>query len=200
MAKSVILCDVDGVLADCGNAVRNAAQKFVYQHGCMAPNGLWSTDYQIPPVADQKQFEYGPWLFPYPGDYKRFVGVEKCRDRLGYEINLFPGACEFVRDLEKIGEVVFCTSHWHGMAHWVPAREALLNTHFYGIDIVFTHAKHRVIGDILIDDRPCTVRQNLRGMLFDQPWNRADTDLNNRRYCGYEEVLEHLRGHYGQRY
>jgi 5'(3')-deoxyribonucleotidase len=197
MTREVILCDVDGVIANCSGAVHRAAQDFVLVHGLL--NGGKTPDFNhvVPPAAEQAQFEFEPWLFPHVEDYARFVEYELSRDRLGWEIELFPDAERFIAELQKLGEVVFCTSQWSGMGCWVPARERLLHSHFPGVDIVFTHAKHRVHGSYLIDDKPSTIRHpgnKDRGLLFDQPWNRKDTDLDDWRFEGYDAVLDALGG------
>lgn len=194
---NVILCDVDGVIADCTGAVGRAAQDFVLVHGLY--NGGKKADFGhvVPPTTECKQWEFEHWLGFDKDDSKRFFAYEMLRDRLGHEVELFPGAVEFVAELRKLGEVVFCTSQWSGMGCWVPAREKLLTTHFPGCDIIFTHAKHRVHGAYLIDDKPSTIRHEgnrHRGMLFDQPWNRNDTDLDDWRFEGYGAVLDALGG------
>ena len=62
---------------------------------------------------------------------------------------------------------------------------------------MFTHAKHRVHGAYLIDDKPSTVRHpdnKDRALLFDRPWNRDATDLDDWRFLGYDAVLDALGG------
>lgn len=172
-----ILLDCDGVLVDCAAAVHAAAERIL---GCSVPH-----------YSEWKHFEFGEAMGLTPQEAEYFFREIQLHPTLGHDIELFPGAAEFVRKLAETRDVVFVTAHWRGIEHWVSARDKLLSENFPGIDVVYTHAKHRVLGDALLDDKPENIDMNpARGWLFDQPWNRNRRDLW--RVCSYAEALEVL--------
>lgn len=193
--SDIILCDVDGVIADCAGTVRKAIQDFVLVHGLTHGGKHLDHSHDVPELS-----EWHSWYFEvnaglHPEDAARWHEYELSRDRLGWEVPLYPGAEEFVNELRKLGVVVFCTSQWSGMGCWVPARERLLQSHFPGTPVVFTHHKELVVGNYLIDDKPATIRHDHnkpRGLLFHQPWNSKESDLDDWRFDGYGAVLDAL--------
>ena len=72
------------------------------------------------------------------------------------------------------------TASWKGSLTWAGEREAWLKQHFdldYN-DITFSHAKHKVHGDIFIDDKPSSLElwqarhPNGVALLWKDVWNR----------------------------
>lgn len=96
-----------------------------------------------------------------------------------------PSAIVAIRELAKKHEIVFVTSPMKTSPTWCYDRALWLHRNFGTFPIVFTEQKHLVRGDLLIDDKPSTVRQFLaagRGaVLFDAPWNREDRHLDSAR-------------------
>lgn len=177
MTRRTVLLDVDGVIADCAAAVHRAAEQILER--------------PVPGPHTWEHFDFHSAMSLGREDAARFrAGIQR-HSTLGHDIELFPGAQEFVLKLAETRDVVFVTAHWRGLDHWVSARDKLLNDAFPGFDVVYTHAKHRVIGDSLLDDKPENIDANAaRGWLFDQPWNRHRKDLW--RVRNYAEALEVL--------
>ena len=72
---------------------------------------------------------------------------------------VYEGAKEGVARLREFAEVHPVTAHFYTCPHWVHEREAWILEHF-GIpatDIVHTHAKHLVAGDVLVEDKTATL-------------------------------------------
>lgn len=112
-------------------------------------------------------------------------------DNLGWKIDLFPGAQDFVLELFARGhDVFFVTAPWPGIKSWVHTRTNLLE-HFFGescFDTVFTKAKHRCAFDVIVDDNPEVLRAvGARGIVFDNLWNQT---VPGRRAFSFEHCLE----------
>jgi 5'(3')-deoxyribonucleotidase len=177
MKVRTVLLDCDSVILDCSSAVHAAAEQIL---GC-----------SIRHPSTWQHFEFDEAMSLTPQEAEYFYREIQLHPTLGYDIELYPGAKEFVLELSKTRDIVFVTAHWRGIEHWVTARDKLLHENFPGFDVVYTHAKYRVVGDVLLDDKPENIDMNpARGWLFDQPWNRTRRDL--RRVCSYSEALEVL--------
>jgi 5'(3')-deoxyribonucleotidase len=171
-----ILIDVDGVLADCATPVHTAAERIVGR--------------RLPTPDVWYHFSFGPslGLTKQEDDYLHLTLRKE--DNIGWKIDFYDGACEFVAKLGRDFDLAFVTTHWMGMGSWVPARDNLLRNYFPDIAVVYCKEKWRVQGDWLIDDRAETIAENKeRGILFSQPWNRK-ADKTFLRARSYEEVLE----------
>ncbi len=70
-----------------------------------------------------------------------------------------PGAVTAVKKLRSLAFVSFVTSPWDTSSYWMWERAQWLRTFFEAdpIDIVHTHKKWCVNGDVIIDDRPSNV-------------------------------------------
>lgn len=186
-----ILLDVDGVIADCQAPIHLAAELHLGR--------------PLPGPEHWHSFDFGESMRMTKSESRSFsawvVGTN-----LPWHIKLYPYAEVLVARLQAIGEVVFVTSPWDGFAQWIPARRHLLEP--FGLGIVFTHDKHTVPGDVLIDDKAETVLRNRsRGILWDQPWNRGVDGLTRaagplelislveaaKRDLPYRETLEEIR-------
>ncbi len=82
--------------------------------------------------------------------------------------------------------------------HWEYERRKWLNKHFEvpGFRVISTSAKHQVIGDVLIDDKPANLYNWLKrhptgfGILWDHPYNRdAEMRQNMLRTRSWEDVF-----------
>lgn len=172
-----VLLDVDGVIADCMTPVHRAAEGILGR--------------PLPRPDQWEHFEFKDALQLDSREDELLHQALLSDDRVGREILLYPGAYKFVKTLSRHADVVFVTSHWRRMPHWVPARDALLENCFPGLDIVYTHSKTRVLGDVLVDDKPKNILENRhRGLLFSRPWNRHAVGL--KRVESYEQILEML--------
>jgi 5'(3')-deoxyribonucleotidase len=177
-----ILLDVDGVLADCATPVYNVARRVI---GERVPQPKYWHDFE---------FDVSMGLSAYERD--RLYGTIHNEDALGWHVQPYPGAQDFVEELLGLEyDVVAVTAHWTlggVLPCWVPARCELITECFFDIPVVFTHHKGRVQGDFLVDDGPHNLGKTpSRGILFDQPWNRK-TDFW-RRARTYQQVLEMVK-------
>lgn len=112
----------------------------------------------------------------------------------------YPEALGAYQKLSTIGKVVWVTAPLKGAPHWHLERLEWLETHFGASeeDVVFTHDKSHVWGDVLIDDKLENVeswaethKQGL-GILWDRPYNRARTPAGTKRVHSWWEVYDHL--------
>lgn len=95
------------------------------------------------------------------------------------EMQPLPGAQEAVKSLRELGcEVICATAPFDGAPHWMNERQEWLKHHFGFAhkDIVQTHRKDLLRGDILVDDRHEHARDFPgMGLLWTCPWNeKAD--------------------------
>lgn len=159
MIKPVLLLDVDGVIADCSTAVHKFAQRILGR--------------ELPGPETWSEWDHASAMGLDEMDAQLFNFLAKHDEEMPNSIQLYPGAAESVRALGEHFEIVFCTTPWKGNKHWVPARDKLLEQ--FGCDVVYTSAKHRVLGDVMLDDAPHNI---LRGgpckyyVLFDRPYNQ----------------------------
>ena len=137
MTRRTVLLDVDGVIADCATAVHRVAEQILER--------------EVPPPSTWKHFDFHEAMELPPHEIHRFREAIQRHPTLGYEIKLFPGAQEFVLKLAETRDVAFVTVHWTGLDHWVSARDKLLYDVFPGFDVIYARAKHRVMGDALLD-------------------------------------------------
>ncbi len=69
---------------------------------------------------------------------------------------LHPLAQDGIKKLQKVAEVIICTSPFYGGKTWVYEREAWLKQHFKidGKEIIHARRKYHIAGDMLVDDKP----------------------------------------------
>ena len=143
--KPVVLCDVDGVIADFASAVLETlmAETTIYhevsgikeyeiQKALKIPDDAWN---QVCSVIDTTRFAYNN-IYTYPG----------------------AGA---VARLMKIADVYFVTKPWRGSDTWCADRVEWLCDHFGDVadKVIFTGHKHLIRADMFIDDHPETLRK-----------------------------------------
>ncbi len=94
----------------------------------------------------------------------------------------YPGAKDFLKDLQCLGRVYAVTAPWRADT-WAHERREWLAGHIHENHVlsVPTGAKHMVSGDILIEDNPETIGDWLHGnprghaILIDRPYNQVAT-------------------------
>lgn len=153
-----ILLDVDGVVIDCAAAVKTEAE-------CILGRTL-------PPISDWDSFAFEESWGLNEAQTTYFYKTICNRDILPGTLKFYPGAVEAVHDLAKDWDVCFLTAEWKGMPSWIAVREKMLSQ--FGLDVIYTHAKHRVKGDFLVDDRISNLDNHpAESILVTRPWNRG---------------------------
>lgn len=106
------------------------------------------------------------------------------------EMKPLPGARAAVETLRGLGEVLCVTSPFDGAPHWMNERVEWLKHHmgFNHKDVIHTHRKDLIRGDILVDDRYEHAWDFPgKGLLFDRPWNQGETKW---RVFSWDDVLQ----------
>jgi 5'(3')-deoxyribonucleotidase len=158
--KPTLLIDCDGVLSD----FITPALAVVASLG----------DYEVPDTELLKIEHVLPE--DVGAEYMRRVTTRGfCSSLLPY-----PGAQDAVRELRELAEVVIVTASFGQCPTWAWERTTWLADHF-GIepgDVVHAGRKHRVVGDVFVDDHPKHVaawaQAHPRGtpLLWDRAYNR----------------------------
>lgn len=170
MTKRLLL-DCDGVICDCSTPVHRFAEKLLRR--------------KLPLPSEWLDWEHSVAMRMTPDETRDFNHEIKKSD-VAFEIQFLPGAEETVHKLIKKFEVVFVTAGWKYYPAWVPAREHLLEP--FNCPVIFTHHKHMVMGDMLVDDKPANLLQTFaEPVLFDAPHNRATDGMQ--RIFSLEEIL-----------
>lgn len=174
----IIYIDMDNVIAEC--------------------NARWleiiSREYGFDIVKeDMREYNFDNVI---PDAYMKHVFQIPRRRRFLLGLDPIPGAQEAVLELSRDHELYFVTTPLMDSlyAHWEKARWLML---YFGIGeeyIIFTHHKHLLRGDVLIDDKLENL-EKFKGyrIVFDQPWNRCFNGLkpfSARRCVTWEGVLK----------
>jgi 5'(3')-deoxyribonucleotidase len=83
--------------------------------------------------------------------------ITEC-DQFAAKLDVLAGAVSGVRRLREVAEVYIVTSPWWSQPTWLRDRTNWLHKHF-GItanNVVYTGAKHLIVGDVLVDDKTST--------------------------------------------
>jgi 5'(3')-deoxyribonucleotidase len=135
--------------------------------------------------------------------YKAVMTEGWCRSLPAYE-----GAKEAVTFMREHATVIPVTAHFFDSKHWVYERDAWIIEHL-GIpqtDIVHTHRKFQIDGDILIDDKISHLRSwigrrpSKRGVLFQRRYNQAEVlerTSNITMINGWGNLVAYLSDVYG---
>jgi 5'(3')-deoxyribonucleotidase len=116
-----------------------------------------------------------------PKEHARAFWREVAEERPHTKMKPYPGAVEGVRALVGVATVYIVTSPLGACRTWARDREDWLLDNFgIGSDyVIHTSAKHRVMGDVFVDDRPENVALWQReheascGVLWEAPYNRT---------------------------
>jgi 5'(3')-deoxyribonucleotidase len=179
MRDVVLLLDVDGPLGDFHSEARNVA------------NALFGLNLKIE--------DFVTW------DVTDILPTQKMKDEMnaaiarpGFasRIEPTPESLVAVRELKEICEIVYVTTPHPHSPTWMKERETWLR-HHYDVshdEIVHAFKKHHVVGDLLVDDRPKTIRKweahhpKAHALLWDMPYNQ--TDRGFKRMRTWKEVID----------
>jgi 5'(3')-deoxyribonucleotidase len=160
----LVLCDVDGILADfVAAAIAMIERRFAIHY---TPEQVDMWDFASLPGFQAIKDEF--W------EMTQGVGFAS-------SIPVFPGAVEGIERLRTIADVEFLTSPMHGSKTWVHERNEWLERYFdaHHKDVMHVHRKERVPGRVLIDDKIEHIANwesahpNGLGLLWDRPYNRG---------------------------
>jgi 5'(3')-deoxyribonucleotidase len=183
--KPIVLCDVDGVLANFTDPILAHC------------NVLTGKSHKF---EDVKHYSI-ELLYPELGAHKVFEPVLKQGFCLG--IRPLPGAVDGIQALREHARVLIVTSPWYSSKFWHYERTQWLMSMFniQPTDIIFTSQKHLVRGDSFIDDQVGHVGQWAKAnrfrpaFLWAQPYNEgAPLRHNCVRVSNWDAVVEWAKG------
>lgn len=159
---SLILVDMDGVIADWGRAYGDALDLY----GADADN--------IPRHKDQRTFDLTEGLTPQ----EKAIVAEAMSMMRYNELAVIPGAIKALRSMVEYGhDVMICTSPWlpnkfcaQDKIDWVERKLGRV----WAERVIITKDKTLVMGDWLIDDKPGITGRRTpvwRQIMFSQPYN-----------------------------
>lgn len=189
----LLLCDVDGVLADFTGAVLSLVEAYTGRRYTRADVTSWS---------------YREALGLTPEEW-RDVSAHISQPGFARRLEPLPAAEELRRLIASTPalDVQFVTSPWRSSPTWYADREAWLCDTFgrtQGRRVTFTSEKHHVAGDWFVDDSADHVRawveaQVIRrhpepwhAFVWDAPYNRGET--RGVRVSSFADVMRHTRG------
>lgn len=178
----IILCDVDGVLADFEGHIRAHAK---------LETPTTEMDFRLTHTKEE------------------LARVKVCADseKFCYTMPSFQGSLRFVRRLERMGELYAVTAPWVSSKYWMHERFVWLAAGGFNSQRIImcpSASKHLVRGDIMIEDTPRNLFTWLNanptghGLLYDLPWNREGTKTFDQvgphprmtRVLDYDEALD----------
>lgn len=178
-----ILLDCDGVVLNLAATLHKFVQRMLAR--------------KVPPPESWKSYDFREAMELTRSEWEFITKMLARKDRIGYQIPYYPQAQSFIEHLGFENKVVFTTSPWRGLDHWVEARYGVLD-HFLGrrnYSIVLTHDKHLISGDWLIDDKWENMEKTPeRGILFLRPWNAKLSNFAAFIASNYTDVLAILDG------
>ena len=180
MTKKRILLDVDGVCGDFITPTLGVVYDMTGKRYAHDDVVKWELEEL---VAPEQQDEF----------WARLSAPGFTRSMLPYA-----DAVQAVQRLIARHEVYFVTAYMHSSSTWVYDRDRWLHEHF-GVNysrVVHTKAKHLVVGDVFVDDKPSNVaawaeaHPSGKALLFDRGYNRAEEA--GVRVCGWDAVFAAL--------
>lgn len=185
MRRKVVLCDVDGVVADFLTAFLKEVQQVTgVEH---SPEEI--TSYGIEEVLGLDAI------------VSREVQARVCVPGFAHTLKPYPEAVEGIKRVAEISEVYFVTSPFEGSSTWVADRQEWL-TELFGREqaqmVVHTKHKHLIAGDYLIEDQLTTLKKWLlrwplkTGVVWDRPYNRRPESAFISRAHNWGDVLDLL--------
>ena len=191
--KPVVLCDVDGVLAD--------FEKAIFAHLAL------NHDLALDPAQKRE--------FRFPHAYPDQITQDIWRDCIElinsqhfcYTLAPYEHAVAGVQAMMEIADVYFVTSPWWSSLYWLRERTEWLCGQFgqtQGRKLVLSSEKHLVRGDILIEDKPESLDAWIHAqmaarhpepwqpILWERPYNREWN--RGHRCCTWAQVLDIVEG------
>lgn len=169
-----VLVDCDGVLSDFVN----------YLLVQLAVNGLIALDVK---AEDVTQYDLSKSLGVSWDTINSFVRIP------GYCASMppYPEAKKWLADLREIADVTIVTAPYKGSRHWIGERIWWLTQEFdlTEHEICVWDQKHRIEGDLIIDDAPKHVEAADYGWLMARPWNADSTHPNRGDYAAILEAV-----------
>lgn len=185
MSRPVILVDCDGVLLDFNTPAYEVVEEVTKVYIPLDERVRWDICGD-PRIAEHRNEIERRWRL----------------DDFARRIKPYPRAPEAIKALRMRNSVFALTAHMRGSETWVHIRDELLIREF-GFEhkeIIHTHAKHMVRGDVFIDDKPAhiehwqsTYPQSV-AILWDQPYNRDSwVRLRARKWDDVQTVMSMMK-------
>lgn len=164
MTKPIILLDMDAVLFDFHNGLRDLVIEDAYMNGY---------ETQIP-------FEFETWsLFTGHTETDKAISNVLNQQRFFADLEPMEGAVEAVESLRESATVFFCSTPFHTNPHCAEDKAHSLNKAFgegSSKSLILTSDKTVVRGNVLVDDRP-----DIHGAIDRPEWTQVYYDhLYNR--------------------
>ncbi len=184
MRKPVLLCDVDGVVADLTQHILDIVQ------ACF---GVTYTPEHITQYWVEKALHLTELQTKEMYERLDVAGTAMA-------LRPYPKAISALKRLQKKTELVFLTSHLKSNATWVYDRDRWIESYFRKPPpVIHTHHKEFVPGDIFVDDKYENISAWKKAwpdgiaVLWDRPWNHREicSPRNENefiRYSDWEEV------------
>jgi 5'(3')-deoxyribonucleotidase len=154
-----ILCDIDSVMAQTMKHWLSIYNKKYFDNLIVEDVTLWDIDKVVKPSCGMAIYN----IIKEPGFF--------------YDLEPMPGMVKAIGELQAAGHEIILVSSSprkgktsaYDKVRWVEKYLPDFNTE----DIVFTHRKDVVSGDLMLDDAPHNI-EAFPGLtcVFDQPWNR----------------------------
>lgn len=191
MLMPTILVDVDNVLAD-------TIKGFINELNFARPGIPYKAE-------DVKQWDFDKALELTPGTAQRIMD----RSGFAYGLEPFKEALEWFPRLRLRYPTYAVTSPMVTSKTWAHERQLWLTKHF-GLepsDVIQCHAKHRVRGDVLIDDKPENINEWVKytngiGLLWASTNNMSFVGRSHRvhRIGTWEEAIDVIEENYQRQY
>ncbi len=167
MSKPIVLCDVDGVIADFTGAVLRLA------------NDVCARRQEVPRPfthVDVDQWSFKDALQLTDTEWRHVVfGINEPGFAIG--LGSITGSTAAIMQLAKTTDLYFLTSPWYSSPTWCHERTDWLCNRFgkeQGRKVIHTSHKGLIRGDFLIDDKPGNindwVREQLPRQRYDNRW------------------------------
>lgn len=187
----IILCDVDGVVANLVTGFQN------FTHS------QFNVDFEYTDIVFHNDMGRSPRLNKVNNQLARFGGFSalfemfmKDRDVYGKWIDPINGALSAIADLRSTHEIIFVTALMKSARDHFRSKMEWIERFFPDIQIMTgsSSIKHLVHGDYAIDDRYDTCMRwegsGTRSFLFRQPWNECP--VGTQAY-NWKQIVEEIR-------
>lgn len=178
-----VLVDLDGVVLNLAAEVHRFAQRRLSR--------------SLPPPESWRPYNFSEAMGLSRSNWEFLQDSMRRSNKLGYLRQFYPQAQAFIEHLAGSHRVVFVTTPWRGLPHWVESTYSLLDHYLNrrNFSIVFTADKHLVAGDWLVDDKWENLEKTPdRGILFSRPWNEKFENQAHYVADGFADVLGIVEG------